>query len=829
MDVDHGIVRLQALLSQPEPVQRAAGGKARGLAQLMAWGLTVPDGVVVVRAGAWLKALDGSPQAVSEALQSVLEALGPGKVAVRSSSAAEDGAQASFAGQYLSVLNLETVAEVRDAMGRCLESARAASVLAYEQAIGGGGGDLSLVIQRQVPAQKAGALFTVDPVSGETGQAVIDAVPGLGDGLMAGHVVPEHWVVSRAGAEAGAVVTQTPSPDGPILPEAQVKQLLNEALGAEARAGMPLDLEWAIDGQGRLFWLQARPITTLHPREGEPEEEPGEFDVPDTMLLTTYNVGEILPGAVTPLTWSYLSRALEAALGGMMQRCGVPASVMASVSLVPRFHGHLFLNLSKLYLMTCYVAGTSKEETDFALAGHVLPEVPLPPRAGLLTRVRNVFRYGQLLTRSAAEVPKLAAQIPRGFPTPASTPQALLAQLREHVALATTAACVHVQTSATSSVLHTVILRILSQGKRPEVVHHGQAAQLLTQFEDVESADVVKQLELMARLVRQELTLQERLLQASSREALEFLLSPVAGKFGQRFQDFLGVHGHRGIREAELRARDWAEDPLQLVELLRNQLRQGKPPGHSAQPGAESAIVTRPAREVDPFLAIPSPVSRFMLRKTVAWARKAVQNRERTKSLTILPMRQARRIVLRLAALLVQEQRLPDEDLIFFLTSDELERLVPEPQPGLVQKAQRRRHRLAQQQGLQMPRYCLGRPVPEVFHDETPHALEMTGLPVSLGRVEGRARVVRTLVEAESLQPGEILIVQYTDVGWTPYFALAAGVATEIGSPISHGAVVAREYGIPAVTNLPGATRRFKTGDRVRLDGIKGTVTRLDD
>lgn len=815
-ETNTGVIWLSELQGASGAVQEAAGGKARGLAQLVSWGLRVPDSAVILSAGDWLRRMSpsGDDSEALSVLQSVLERLssraGPGKVAVRSSGVAEDGAHASFAGQYLSLLGLETPESVLEAIRKCVAAAHSQALDAYEQAMGGQGGSLSLVIQRQVEAQKAGALFTVDPVSGRHEVVVIDAVRGLGDQLMAGHITPEHRELTREGKLQAHILP----PDGAVLADDDVTTLLSEALAAEGKAGHPLDMEWAIDGQGQLYWLQARPITAL--AEEQDEVEPGDMEVSANTLLTTYNVGEILPGAVTPLTWSYISDALDRGLTGMLEVSGVPREAF-TMSMVPRYHGHLFLNMEMLGLTSAYVAGTSKEELDFALAGHRMPGEEPTSRVGTLTRVLNLFRYVRMMVTAHKLVPELEARVPQGWPTLATTLSALFQQAEEYGALAAYAAGVHVKTSGTSSVTHTLILRTLSNGQRPEVHHHGIAAGLLTNFDQVESADVLKQLERLAKDAARDVALRERLLQGSAQDCLNFIRGPESGGFAQRFESFLRQHGHRGIREAELRARDWAEDPTLLVELLRSQLRQpqGAPTGMQA---AKS----------DPWASIGNPLTRAFLRKAVEWARVAVRNRERTKSLTVLPIRQTRRILLKLAELLVAEGRIPDADLLFFFTRQELPLLISAPQPALIQKALRRRRKLAQQVGLQMPRYCLGRPVPVEPTDETSHSLEMSGLPVSLGRVEGLARVARTQEEASQIQAGEILIVQYTDIGWTPYFALAAGVATEIGSPLSHGAVVAREYGIPAVCNLPGATRRFKTGDKVRLDGGKGTLVRLD-
>lgn len=213
-------------------------------------------------------------------------------------------------------------------------------------------------------------------------------------------------------------------------------------------------------------------------------------------------------------------------------------------------------------------------------------------------------------------------------------------------------------------------------------------------------------------------------------------------------------------------------------------------------------------------------------------AHRAVRNRERAKSLLVGLTADFKQAYRTLGRQLVEEDRLPDADAVYFLLHEELERVSSEP-PGsaLRDEALGRRDVLAWQETLRFPEVAVGRPQPE-----RPAAAARTGAsdrlligkPVSRGRVEGRVRVVHRLEEAEALEPGEILVAPITDVGWTPCFGIIAGLVTDVGSAVSHGAVVAREYGLPAVLNTREGTRVLRTGERVLLDGDRGTVERLD-
>ena len=179
---------------------------------------------------------------------------------------------------------------------------------------------------------------------------------------------------------------------------------------------------------------------------------------------------------------------------------------------------------------------------------------------------------------------------------------------------------------------------------------------------------------------------------------------------------------------------------------------------------------------------------------------------------------------------MVAEGLLPDADAVFFLTHDELGRLARDSDSGLVAAALARREAFAAQESYEFPDVFQGEPTRLDLDLEAGDSDGVVrGSPVSRGRVTGVARIVRTIEEASALQRGEILIAPITDVGWTPYFSLIAGLVTDIGSAVSHGAVVAREYGLPAVVNTRIATRVFSTGDRIVLDGESGIVRLAED
>jgi pyruvate,water dikinase len=233
-----------------------------------------------------------------------------------------------------------------------------------------------------------------------------------------------------------------------------------------------------------------------------------------------------------------------------------------------------------------------------------------------------------------------------------------------------------------------------------------------------------------------------------------------------------------------------------------------------------------PVRDRQPMQLPPMPFpKRLFVEKIVSASRNALVLRERSKSHAVRIVRKFRPAYIELAQKLVDAQSLPDTDLIFFFTHEEVGAFIERPDPAIVRRALHRRRLHPQKMALEFPRVTVGKPKPIEEQIIVQGNTEvMHGTPVSRGVVVGLARVARSPEEAKAIEPGEILVVPYTDVGWAPYFLRASGLASEIGGTLSHGAVVARECGLPAIVNLPNVTKRFRTGDKLRLDGNTGEL-----
>jgi pyruvate,water dikinase len=735
-----------------DPDTPGIGGKAAGLARLLAGGLPVPPGFVVVDA-----TLDALPTDLEDRVRAL------GRVAVRSSALDEDGTDASFAGQYDTVLDVDP-AGVVEAVRTCLRSLDGARSAAYRD---GEAGRMAVVVQQMVPAAAAGVLFTVDPASGRRDRVALDAVAGLGEALVSGEVTPDTY---RCRPD-GTIVSRT----GDVLSEGQVSDLVGAALAFAD--GRPLDFEWALDGDGAVWWLQARPITAL-PRD------PTELDVGSGDVYTRCNIGEMMPGAVSPLTLSTTGRGIEVG----MQRMYIAAGALRDESDAWRFvgctQGQMLLNMTGIATEASKILGASPDAAALAICGRHVDELEVGALRPWWQRIGASWSYGRMLASGPDRIAELRALRDR-LSFDADSADALVAQLAEGQEQLYEAYRMHLISSAGSGALASALAGILAEGGVPTPEHHAEVAALLAGAEGVESADVVACVAAVAEAVPDGMPVDVA----------------VEGPAKAAWDTLMARHGHRGYRELSMRGVSWADDPSPLLDAI----------------GAGAVAHEAESVSVDPRF------TRWPLSTVVRWAHTAVRNREATKSLLVSVTRVFRRAYLRLADLLVARGDLPDPDAVFFLTQDELVALVGGA--SLAEVAVARRETFERQDALMLPDVSVGLPDPIV---PEPGVGEVVGKPVSRGRVQGVARVVRTLAEAAEVQPGEILVAPVTNVGWSPYFRVIGALVTDLGSAVSHGAVVAREVGLPAVVDTRVGTATFRTGERLEVDGSTGIVRRLD-
>lgn len=775
------------------------GGKAAGLAQLRRLGLSVPVGFVIVDASAQ-EAFDEATERFSR-----MAATGATPVAVRSSAVGEDGDDQSFAGQYDTVLGVDSLEGFTEAVRTCTASVHSRRASSYS---GKRSATMHVVVQQMVDARAAGVVFTADPASGRRDLMVIDAIPGLGEALVDGTASPDHIVLDSHGIpavyEVGAV---------PVLSPDEIAEIRSAAVRAAQHWDRPMDLEWAIDRSGKLWWLQARPITTL----------PGDLNEMDSPLAgadhvyTRCNIGEMMPGAFCPLTASVSGYAIDYA----MQMTQVVARAQPRYEKpwlqVGYFYGHMFLNLTEGTALSSGLLGNSLEQFSMSICGRVVDELQAQPPKPFARKLVNTVRLTTYALSAGPAIRRLGEQI-AGFRIPdGADPQLVMRQLEAGVEQYCGITLTHVRSSSRAAVaaniLESVLVRQAIENGRSEEDGRAEATRLMAGAAEVESALMLEELDSVVRTLAADEAATAEFLAGEPDHAVGALRAADSAG-GRALRRFLDRHGHRGYRELCMRDPSWAEDPGGLGTMMQVMLRAALDP---ADRGPVHTQVEAPG----------SAAVRLLARL----ARGGARGREETKSKMALMAHALKLGYRHLGEVLAASGRLPDADLVFFFDRAELHRVVgAEGITGLVQRARKRREALAYQDSLEFDDVSVGRPAPLIARSQ--HAFtddRIPGRPAGRGTVEGVVRVAKSIIEARDVQRGEILVAPVTDVGWTPYFTVIAALVTDIGSSVSHGAVVAREYGLPCVVNTLVATRVLRTGDRVRVDGDRGLVTRLGE
>lgn len=764
-------------------------------------GLNVPTGFVII---------DAQAEVFPDDLAMRYALLGGGKVAVRSSAIGEDGEDASFAGQYETILNVEGEDALKIAIKSCVDSLGNERAQIYntqqahlEQP------RMCVVVQVMVDAVSAGVLFSADPVSGRHDRMVIDAVHGLGEALVSGEVTPDHYELDSD----GNLLHQMLEGKTAILSESQTTELARAARLAVARHGNHLDMEWAIDSAGEIHWVQARPITTLGADLNE-----GYTPINPTDVITRCNVGEMMPGPVCQLTFSTQGRAIEHGMQHMHVCYASRPAITDEWTQINLFYGHMFINLSGGLTSSRYVSLTNADVMGQTMCGRIIPELKDPTnKKSLPIRWWGSLKFVRYCLRATKVIAEFESRF-RSFQVSYSDdPVALAKELESKFTWLLETDEVHLRSSAYSGLMEGIIQGIVSgKNKTPSDTEaaelQAEAARLLAGATGVESAVMVEQLDAVVDLIAQDTVFAKQFREMDTSDALKWLQSESAGLSGEKFGAFIERHGHRGYRELCMREKAWRDQPEQVVTTM------------------QASIAARLNQSYQPKMQTEIDLS--TLNSALKWllprAHKAIRQREHTKSMLVDATYRLKCGYRHLGTLLADAGLLEDADLVFFLTREELNRFCVQPCNDLAALTKQRRLALEFQQKLEFEDVHVGFARPSEYQPiTTANQNELVGRPVSRGVIEGYARVAVTLEEAAALEPGEILISHITDIGWTPYFSLIGGLATDVGSAVSHGAVIAREYGLPAIVNLRVATKTIKTGERVRLDADKGVLTRL--
>ncbi len=809
----------------------AVGGKAWQLARLRRFGVPVPE-FLVIPAVFSRQRQAGVPAELLAALEAAIERRGwQGlALAVRSSAVGEDGSKASFAGIYRSCLNVLGGEQLAAAIAAVWASLDTPTAAAYRQKLGMPEAPaMAVIVMPMVAAQASGIAFTCDPLNGRFDRLVVHAQWGLGESLVAGQAAGDEYVFvenaasewhlleRRAGSKktisvalaAGGTASLAVSPERAaafVLATGEAEQLANLLYDAAIALDFVspfYDLEWAWDGQR--FWVtQARPVTARPYRSYEALRG-------QPVIWTRGNTCEVMPEPLSPCDWAFSRWGVNSLLEQGWKLCGYP--LLPGVQRAGLFHGRLYLEASILQWEAWDAIGLPPGQFNALMGGHQ-PAIAVPPiswRQRLL-RLGRMLRYLVLAPgqrrRGMAAVARVHAAARQAQQAALPTDAAGLHRLLRQQALAAGAEVeMHFLQGSGGSTL-SLLVPMLDQAFPGE----GQAllAALLAGGEPSVTAQQGYALLALAGL-------------AKSPEC--YGKPEKSPKFQKAFAEFLEKYGHRGHYETYYRSPRLREQPALLLAQIaaladvdEGALRQRQ---QAARQQAWAKVATRL-----PFWR------RLLLRQMLKAANQECNQREAARSAIVASLDAARRTILAAAQLGVEQGALRQvADCFLGMPSEAFRVLAGDlPPAGMLARVREREAIFQAWEKEEAPEYLLVDAVGSPQAPARPAAREggegsvWRGVATGTGVARGRVRVLRHPAEGKALLPGEILVAPSTDPGWTPLFLQAAGLVVETGGYMSHGAIVAREFALPAVVNLPGIMEVLRDGDQIEVDGMRGEV-----
>lgn len=767
----------------PEALYSKVGGKAKGLDLLIRNHFKVPKGFVITE-------IDQVDEA---ALYQAFDAMAVAQVSVRSSASNEDQSGASNAGQYETCLFVDRP-HLMESVRKCLDSLESHRVKDYAEHFGLGAGTMNIVVQEMIDSDKAGVMFTASPNKGS--DILIEAVDGQGENLVSGQVTAHRYEISRK--------CYRPCADD-LLDEGEIRRLYDAGKQIRTTFGEEKDVEWALK-DGELYFLQMRPITT----EIIDIEE---FDRDDDLsghLFTKRNVGEMMPGAVTPLTLTTSAKAIDYGMRYMLAKAGAYQSPddEKPLRLISSISGHLFFDMNLLYNMHAKVGVANPQSMNLSIMGEYHDFPPIAAEyANPLVRSINSVKFLKFVLSGHRAMKKFDALLTRVHFAETDSCRELYKSIDANIALLDESLIYHYASSAYSGSSSSTLYMMLDKYFPDKQEYQSFLSHLLSNIPNIESADILSRLQDLAQLIKKQ---SPEAVGFTADQLLEYIKNNEA--VNAKYQEFLEHHGHRCIKEAEMRNKPWRENEIPLMNYLLSII------------NSPMSLVQK-EEEIDyrkEFAFVKNPLLKAAAISYAKKSRQAVVDRESTKSQLIKLIDMFKTQYARLANLLVTENLLSDADLIYFLTHEEIGQLI-NGDTALHSMAVRRRKAYAIQEELSFDDIYIGKPTADLFDIEQNDGV-LKGVPVSNGECEGVVHIVYSVDDANTLQKDEIMVARFTDIGWTPYYSIVNGLITEIGSSLSHGAVVAREYALPAIVNVKGATKILKNGDYIKMNASKGTI-----
>lgn len=784
-----------------------------------------------------------------EIIASQLKALGLNDkpLAVRSSASAEDSSEASFAGIHESFLNIKDLERIITAIKSCYASLWTLKALTYRRKMNIKDKEVipSVIIMEMVNAEAAGIGFSCNPLSGRLDEIVINANYGLGESVVGGIVEPDQYLLEVTNTlpqlknkiigskqsltlpkEGGGTKLQDFSDlKGKLNLESQVLSdqlivqlglLILQVFESLGEVEHHQDIEWVYNGK-KFFLVQARPVTIV-PQYTYPALK----NQPD--IWSNANFKDALPMVITPFVRREMANWITAMLKAPNEMAGFPC--LPGLQYVRYHNGRIYLNISLLQWEFFDSLGLTPNQTNAYAGGHQ-PEIKIQAdySSSKIRNFRNKLRLGKATMKVFKNADDIFREI-RKFEDywlkkdiKLLSNQELLNTFIERENTLKPFAKLHLLNSGAGLYLD-ILVNTLKKDFNQKAV--SMANSLLLGKANITSAEHGYRLLELAEIAREDVKAKEFFLEEPFEPLAWERRIPASSPFMQRFREFLKEYGHRAVYELDIKNPRWWEDPTYLFEYIRSMVSVANLNQVKADQKLKGEKVWQEVKKAVPFYR------RYILKRLVRLAIKGAEMRELGKSELVRGLQPLRVIALEVGRRLQAQELLVEQYDIFYCSISDIIAILLGwwDGTGLKLLVQDRKVRYKELETMTPADIIINGEVKYIDmvlenSDET-----ISGLGVSAGKARGRAKLV--FHPSEGLTQGEVLIAPSTDPAWTPLFLKATGVVMETGGFLSHGAIVAREYGIPAVVNVPGIMNHIKNGDELAIDGDEGKIYRTN-
>ncbi len=748
-------------------------------------------------------------------------------VSIRSSGIKEDLEQQSFAGLYRSFLAVDNEKDLKGCIEQCWKSAESENVQSYTQTLPPEDNIplMGVILQKMVPAAFAGVAFSRHPMQPSRDQIVIEAIAGLAQNLVSGHISPHRALVDRHGKVSVTAPreksTSSNKNNALFMTDSQWLSIADLIRPLVAFVdGVPLDIEWAIDDKNNVWLLQVRAITALN------KEEPM---VPDG-IWTRKIANDLWADRLTPfLAHAMIKNAPRFDRSRTLKFLGIPL-VTPTMTVI---NGYLYVNLNSLTQVLAFIPQKFRTADLVGLfpPKFDLNKIPVP---GLFKKLSVAVRCLFLPIREPGVNPIICLylsfrhqrKINKRLEDLALLPDATPRQAFEKILIALdTLAYIQITNQWPYShatvfvwILRWVVVDMLG-------LQHSDFLRLLSTGGNNITIDIEKKFKQMSRKISRDAALKSRFLNESSSQ----LAASLPAEFKETMGAFIKIYGCRSPHRT-LYVPRWAEDPVIVIEILQSLIRHRE--SSLSDTADDTSPGKSPSKSKDNQVFAPPPgsaavdilksnrlkhrrIARWTVRLILRLAKRFLNLREDLRFLLDKVLHQMRNSLLQLG------QQIGLGDMVLFLNQEELNQLVRgDLSPNAAKSIAQDRHTAFSKPFDPSPFYIDGLPV-----DEFPVDTKMLrGTGTSPGRVTGRARIVTDPSRA-NLKEGDILVARNADPGWTPVLSMVKGIVLEEGGLLNHCSIVARELGIPSIVGVRQATVNIADGSQIMVDGGLGLVS----